>query len=229
LKYTLPRHFTRLNLSDQLEWKYVSWPQPLEGTRLLDAANERALTYSSDVSTALDLPVSVKMDTLVRRIANFRKPVAFCSTIYGEHWQPEEPALIRMVLEFWSKIPSLPNNQPMIAFFVIALHHAVESLLSRWFVRRQSPKISSILDAIREARGIDLDVVVLPELADVTVPDIEHWVREIVRPMDPEGMIRQIKRSFKEYRLASDQPVAMEKLVPILKAVLPASQRLRGT
>jgi hypothetical protein len=80
-----------------------------------------------------------------------------------------------------------------------------------------------VVDALRKA-GIDLDIVVLPELANVSVPDIEHWVREIVRPIDSEGMIRQIKQAFKECHLAPDQAVSMEKLAPMLQALLPSGR-----
>jgi hypothetical protein len=222
-KYTLPRHFSRLNLSDQLEWKYISWPQPVS-TSQMNAVDERALTYRGDVSTALDLPVSAETEAVARQITNFRKAVAFCSTIYGEHWQPDEPQLICKVLEFWSQLSPLPNNQPLIVFLAVALQQTTESRLTRWFARPQSPKIPAVVDALRKAQGIDLDIVVLPELANVSVPDIEHWVREIVRPVDSEGMIRQIKQTFKECHLAPDQAVSMEKLVPMLQAVLPSGR-----
>jgi TIR domain/inactive STAND len=226
--YTLPRHLRRLDLSDQLEWKYVPWPQPIEGARN-ESLDQRTLMYSTDIRTgALELPVSAKPDALVRRITNFRKAVAFCSTICGEYWRPEEPALIRNVLDFWSKLPALPNNQPVIIFLAIGLQQVDESLFSRWFAHRAPAKIPAVLDALRQGGGIDLDIVILPELVDITVPDIEHWVRDVIRPIDPEGMIRQIKHSFKECQLATDKSVSMERLLPLLEAVLPANDRLRG-
>jgi hypothetical protein len=225
-KYSLPRHLARLGLSDQLEWKYIVWPQPVASAQA-SAAQERAFNYSFDISAALDLPLSAKIEAVARQIANLRKPVTFCSTIYGTRWQPEEPGLIRKVLEFWSRLPSLLNVQPLIVFLVVALEKPVETWWSRWTAPRPANAGLALRTLLQDSGGVDLDIVMLPELTDVSVPDVEHWVREIVRPADPEGMIRQIKQTFKQRGIAADH-VSMEILQQLLQAVLPTSQRLRG-
>ena len=225
-KYSLPRHLARLGLSDQLEWKYIVWPQPVASAPE-SAVQERASNYSFDVSAALDLPLSAKLEAVARQIANLRKPVTFCSTIYGTRWQPEEPGLIRKVLEFWSQLPGLLNVQPLIVFLVVAVEKPAETWWSRWTAPRAANPGLTLPSLLQDAGGVDLDIVMLPELTDVSVPDVEHWVREIVRPADPEGMIRQIKQSFKQRGIAADH-VSMETLQQLLQAVLPTSERLRG-
>jgi hypothetical protein len=221
--YTLPRHLARLQLVDQVEWKHIPWRDPIADPQA--DAQQRMLEYRADVRLELDL-TTADFQALARRIADFRKPVVFFSIANGEKWLPALPSLLRDLSEFWSQLPDGSKTQPLIV--ILGIRRRQEKR-SAWFVRRSAPIQAMIAAAIGELATANLQMILLPELTDVSMTEVEDWVRGVMQPSDPEGAIRQIKQAFLERRLAVDQKVPMETLLPMLKSVLPGAETLRGT
>src|SRR5262249_7215595 len=161
-----------------------------------------------------------KPDAIARRIADYRQPMVFSSIIYGEHWQPEEPKLIAKVLEFWSRLPEIANGQPLIVFLAAVFRQPTTTLLARWVARRHQPEISQILPLLREFEGAHLEIALLPELVNISLAEVEHWVRDVVNPDDLEAAIQGVKQAFNRAAPAG-RTLPMEQLVPILSRFLP--------
>jgi TIR domain/inactive STAND len=224
-RYTLPRHLALMKLPDQLEWKQIFWPKPTIDMGV-DSAVERAEGYRIDVAVALELAASAKPDAVARRIADYRQPVVFSSIIYGEHWQLDEPKLIAKVLEFWSRLPDIATAQPLIVFLAAVFRQPATTLLARWFARRHQPEISQILPLLQEFERADVEIALLPELVNISLAEVEHWVRDVVNPDDLEAAIQNVKQAFNRAAPAG-KPLPMERLVPILNKFLPAVANLR--
>jgi hypothetical protein len=225
-RYTLPRHLALMKLPDQLEWKQIVWPNPVDPG--VDTAKERATSYRIDVAGALELTASAKADAVARRIADYRQPVVFSSIIYGEHWQPEEPKLIANVLEFWSRLPDIANAQPLIVFLAAVFRQPTTTLLARWFAQRSRREISQILPVLQEFERANLEIALLPELVNISLAEVEHWVRDVVNPDDPEAAIQSVKQAF-NHAAPTGGTLPMEQLVPILNKFLPTAPSLRGS
>jgi hypothetical protein len=226
-RYTLPRHLALMNLPDQLEWKQIFWPKPTIDMGI-DSATERAASYRIDAAVALELTASAKPDAVARRIADYRQPVVFSSIIYGEHWQPDEPKLIAKVLEFWSRLPDIANGQPLIVFLAAVFRQPTTTLLARWFARRSQPEISQILPLLQEFGRAGLKIALLPELVNISLAEVEHWVRNVVNPDDLEAAIQSVKQAFNRAAPAG-RTLPMQQLVPILNKFLPTAANLRGS
>jgi hypothetical protein len=214
-----------MKLPDQLEWKQIFWPKPTIDMGV-DSAAERAEGYRIDVAVALELAASAKPDAVARRIADYRQPVVFSSIIYGEHWQLDEPKLIAKVLEFWSRLPDIATAQPLIVFLAAVFQQPATTLLARWFARRHQSEISQILPLLQEFERADLEIALLPELVNISLAEVEHWVRDVVNPDDIEAAIQSVKQAFNRAAPAG-KPLPMEQLVPILNKFLPAVASLR--
>jgi hypothetical protein len=226
-RYTLPRHLALMKLPDQLEWKQIFWPKPVIDTGV-DSAKERAASYRIDVAVALELTASAKPDVVARRIADYRQPVVFSSIIYAEHWQPDEPKLIANVLEFWSRLPDIANAQPLIVFLAAVFRQPTTSLVARWFAHRSHCEISQILPVLQEFERADFEITLLPELVNISLAEVEHWVRDVVDPDDLEAAIQSAKQAFNRAAPAG-RTLPMEQLVPILNKFLPTAASLRGS
>ena len=226
-RHTLPHQLKLMGLPDQLEWREVFWPKPADETDI-DSVEERASGYRFQIATALELTVSAKLEVLVRRIADYRQPVVFSSIIHGEDWQPDEPRLLAKVLEFWARLPELANAQPLIVFLAAVFKQSSATLVQRWFARRSRPEISQILPVLREFESTGLEIAVLPELVNISLAEVEHWVREVINPDDLQAAIESAKQSF-DRTAGAGKPLSMEQLLPILNGLLPATARLRGS
>jgi TIR domain/inactive STAND len=226
-QYTLPRHLGLMKLPDKLEWKQIFWPKP-PIDQGLEAAAERITSYRVDVADSLELAASAKSDAVVRRIADYRQPVVFSSIIYGEHWQPNEPELIAKVLEFWARLPDITNAQPLIVFLAFVVRQPTPSLLARWFARRGPSEISQILPTLQKFNSASLEIVLLPELVNISLAEVEHWVRNVVNPDDIEAAIQGIRHAFNRVTSAGST-LPMEQLVPILNKLLPTTASQRGS
>jgi len=223
--HTLPRQFTLLGLPDQLAWELVPWPKPLASGQH-DQSKERVRTYRFDLCQKLRLRSTDGIEALHRRLANLRSSIGLWSLIPSEYWQPDEPALIDEVMRFWADLPDLP--QPLLLFFVVAYRETDRSLLARWLSRRPSREIRDTVAALERAGPYKLDIVVLPELADITQAECEHWIRDILRPANIAWAMQQLNQSFQDERLTPQQGIAMERLLPVLNRLMPAGTMLRG-
>ena len=68
----------------------------------------------------------------------------------------------------------------------------------------------------------------LPELADITRAECEYWIRDVLRPTNIALAMQQLKQSFDDERLAAEQGLPMERLVPMLNRLVPTGATLRG-
>jgi hypothetical protein len=70
----------------------------------------------------------------------------------------------------------------------------------------------------------NLKVVVLPELSNVSLEEVEHWVRNILRPPDIEDALKRAREAFDSKRT----PLPMAFLEKRLDALVPNGRvRLR--
>jgi hypothetical protein len=176
----------------------------------------------------LIIQAKAKLEVLVRRIADYRLPVVFSSIIHGEDWQPDEPRLLVKVLELWARLPELANAQPLIVFLAAVFRQSSATLVQRWFARRSRPEISQLLPILREFESAGLEIAVLPELVNISLAEVEHWVREVINPDDLQAAIESAKQAF-DRTAGAGKPLSMEQLLPILNGLLPATARLRGS
>ena len=73
-----------------------------------------------------------------------------------------------------------------------------------------------------------LKIALLPELVNISLAEVEHWVRNVVNPDDLEAAIQSVKQAFNRAAPAG-RTLPMQQLVPILNKFLPTAANLRGS
>jgi hypothetical protein len=220
--YTVRRNFGRLKLPDQFEWKQIEWPKSRLGDRPL-SVDERFDSHCATLCHELDLDFPADFEVIWRQIVNHRKPMVFCSICYFEHAGPNEAELFAKVAQHWSKLADLPLGQPTIVFLVVVYQQRPASLFLRWLRRAAAPQIDTLVAAVEGVRP-QLNIVTLPELADVSAAEVGSWVHEILQPGDPEAAMRQIREFFRSEGVPPAAALPMERLLPALKSLMSEAQ-----
>jgi hypothetical protein len=204
-KETMRRLLGTLNKTNQVEWKWVPWPdrRPSEA--------EAVAIYKNNLSNALER----SMDEVVEKLASYRRPVLLTSA-HRENPDLDEQPCIRGILDYWASLPDLRSELSLIVVVAIAYADAKLSFFARF---RGQPKPSALGNKLAQFNGYrsrELNVLVLPQLADVTLSEAEHWVRHWLQPPDIEETLKRVREAFgvttamPMERLASH----LEKLVP---------------
>jgi hypothetical protein len=181
---------------------------------------DRITDYCANVTEALDVPPKAQPKRMVEAIALHRQPLVFSSVIYSECWRKDEISVVRGVLGFWAAMLDLPAGQPLLIFLTIICHQRREHLLRRWFPKRQRSEISALLWECTKSPPQGLRVVVLPELLDVTLADVEHWVRYVLRPDDLEEKLQQARKLFGDANSSPDSAMPMAELAIRLDSLM---------
>jgi hypothetical protein len=226
-KHTLPQHLKRLRLSDQLEWQHIQWPSTVPN-QSEESLSQRARAYQVDVNVALGLGATSDSQSLSKNIANLRRPLAFCSLINSSDWQAKELPLLRDIVKFWSDFPDINRSQIVIICVAIVLSNTRSSMLRRWLRRgEQKPTVRETLQSL-DTGNHRIGLVLLPELVDVPVGDLEHWVRQYLKPDDLEDALQRLRQELKFIGVAPQDSLPMERLVPVLRRMLSSPTSVNG-
>jgi hypothetical protein len=195
-KETLRRHLRSINNTDQVEWKMVSWPQ---GGRRNASDQERIAVYKNSLTAELDiLDPDADMSAVGGRIALYRRPLML-SSVHADVAEEDDEA-IRAVLDMWSSLADLRTELSLIIFVAMIYAEPQQGFVSRFWPK---PKLSTLAQKLEKFEGYrpnHLKVVVLPELGNVTVGEVEHWVRNVLRPADIEDVLRRAREAFGDRR-----------------------------
>lgn len=217
-KHTLPQHLKRLRMSDQLEWHHIQWPTG--ESELGEDMPQRAGAYRVDINLALGLGPSSTTAVLANSIENRRRPVVFSSLIESNEWSLRELPLVRKVLQYWGDFPDINRSQLVVVCLVIVLSSQRANPLGRWLklgLRRTTPQ-----DSLQALKAADqrVGVVVLPELADVTQSDLEHWVRQYLKSEDLEEALTRLREYLRSAGIRPGDTLPMSSLLPVLRRML---------
>jgi hypothetical protein len=213
-KETMRRLLRPISSLDQLECKPIAWPHPGE--------HDKLAAYMSSLMGALDL-VNGTADEIVDRASLRRCPVLLTS-VHREVVDNNDEPIIRAILEFWASLPDLRSELSLIIVVAMIYAEAKPGLFARF---RSQPKVSLLgrkLMQFNDFLSDRLNVIVLPKLADVSLDEAEHWVRNWLRPPDIEDALRRIRQAFG----ATGAPLPMALLDKHLEALAPENRaRLR--
>jgi hypothetical protein len=216
---TIRRHLRQINNTDQIEWKMVFWPQ---GGRHNASDRERIAVYKNSLTAELEVDPDANIAAIGERIALYRRPLML-SSVHAEIAE-EDDEVIRAFLEMWSSLADLRTELSLIIFVAIICAEPQHGFMSRF---RPKPKLSALAQNLEKFESYSpghLKVVVLPELGNVTVREVEHWVRNVLRPADIEDALRRAREAFGDKR--ASLPMAL--LQRPLEALVPTDrERLR--
>jgi hypothetical protein len=178
--------------TDQVEWKMVLWPQS-RGSE--NAPHDRLTTYLASVTAELEISPTADPASIAQRIADFRRP-AIMSSVHKEIIGNEQSDTIAAVLDYWATLPDLPSELSLIIFIAIIHAEQTQQGLLRFLVRRTQSALSRGLASFDGYRPDTLRTVVLPELGNVTIEETEHWVRNVLRPVDIEEALKRARDGY---------------------------------
>lgn len=192
-KYSIPSYLKRITGSDQLEVKSVRWPESSRASQ----PQPRSSLYWKAVFDRLELPLATPPSELFRRLVSLRRPALFCSIIGKDAWQANEADLIKHILGTWATIPDMPtHSQPLIVLLSISYAPRQLSFIDRVFSTQLQSEVAIALLGLRSPRDTELSLNVLPELAGLSLSDVEHWVREMVPPDEVDDVLFVLRAIF---------------------------------
>jgi hypothetical protein len=214
-KETMRRLLRAINNTDQIECKWVAWPD-------CGGEADRAAAYKNSLIDALE-GTQRTPDEIVERVASRRRPVLLTSVHREEADRDEEPG-IRAILDYWGSLPNLRTELSLIIVVGMIYAEPKRSFLARF---RAQPKASALGQTLARFNGYrrkKLNVVVLPQLGDISLGEAEHWVRTWLRPRDIEESLKRVRKAFGTTGAA----IPMDRLAPYLEALAPEDrERLR--
>ena len=220
-KSSVPRILRRLSYPDVLNWHNRPWPRAdwqTNGERLIRNLRD-------DLADALELPPQSWPDSFVDAAAQKRVALIFCYRVRWETWSNQHLQAIRMWAEDWASVPNLAPTHPTLLFFVTEYETIKLGIAKRLLRldRNNGHPIHKQLCGLRDLDGPRLTVRLLPELANVTLDDVQDWILTEVRPPNPAGLIRLARQILDNPELTTTG-VPMEYLADrLLKLLLEAS------
>ena len=204
-KYSIPSYLERILRSNQIESKLIRWPEHSNHTHTSEL---RRQAYCRNVINRLELPSNSQSPELMRYIGTLRRPVLFTSILGNETWQAYETELITGVMTWWSEVPDVPApSQPVIILLSVSYAPYQPTLIHRFMrVQSQSPIAIQLLDlSLPEEHAIC--VKVLPELASLSLSDVEEWVRERISPDELDDVLFVLRAVFTGRRKDAEQRI----------------------
>jgi hypothetical protein len=162
-------------------------------------------------------------DEIVERVALRRCPVLLTS-VHREAADTDEEPTIRAILEFWASLPDLRMELSLIIVVAVIYAEAPPSFFDRFRSKRKASMLERKLAQFNGSLSDRLNVVVLPQLANVSLAEAEHWVRNWLRPPDIEDALGRVRQAFGD----TLEPLPMAHLDKHLEALAPQDRaRLR--
>ncbi len=217
----LPKTLRRLGLSDVLRWHDGVWPTHQGGLDARWRLLNRAVTNHLDLRAA-STPAEVR-DALVR----LRAPTVFSFHLGAEHWQPDDDRLLEEWGRQWAAFPPLPAAQPLILLFSTKYPNRSQGFLTSFLTGRRANQVRRVLASFEGRLRGAMPAQLLPELTSVMRPDVELWVRDVVRPDDPIRLMRDVRKLYEDGSLAPDDRIAMEPLAERLARLLSSVETAR--
>jgi iSTAND domain-containing protein len=213
------RHLRAINGTDQVEWKNVSWPRG--GGRTAEDA-ERIAVYKDSLTGELEI-MNGSAAAIAERIALYRRPVVL-SSVHRQVVDEDDEPTVRAVLDMWASLPDLRTELSLIIIVAMIYADLGRGFMSRFLSRPKTSTLALKLAKFDGYRPNQLKAVVLPELSDVSLEEVEHWVRNVLRPPDIEDALRRVREVFGAKRA----PLPMVALEKHLEALAPTDRpRLR--
>jgi hypothetical protein len=189
---TLRKQLRSINNTDQLEWKMVYWP----GGSSREASESNTIAaYKSSLIDELEIPVDSDAAAISARIAFYRRPLVL-SSVHTEVGSEDSASVIRSVLDMWASLPDLRTELSLIIFVALIYTKEPQGFLARLWQRPKMTTMAQVLSQFENYKTSHLKVVVLPELGNVTLAEVEHWVRNILRPNDIEDALTRARQVF---------------------------------
>lgn len=215
-------HAILTNNSDSTEREPVRWddtPWPQLG-RHSASGEERLADYLEGLTRVLMVSPHAGLREIADRIARMGQPLVLTS-IHTENPDDDDSLTLGSVLGWWAGLPDLATALRLV--IVVAINYAeVEPGFVARLLARPTPisPLQKRLAAFHGWRSPQLKVVVLPALGDVTVRDVEYWVRNVLRPDDREVTLKRAREIFGRKRDA----LPMAQLDRHLESLVPAGR-----
>ena len=209
---TIRRTLRAINNTNQIECKPVIWPD--------SRTSDKKAAYRNNLSAALERSLGTP-DEIVENVASFRRPVLLYS-VHREGVDTDEEPGIREILNFWAELPVLRTELSLI--IVVGMIYAearTGGFLSRF---RPQPKPSTLGQRLARFNGYlsdQLNVVVLPQLGDISLADAEQWVRFWLQPSDIEATLDGVRAAF-----GTTSTMPMSRLAPYLEKLAPKDREV---
>lgn len=192
--------------SNELNKKLVRWPE--RSDEKSDAA-KRAQMYRRSLLKRLELPLACDDVELMRHIGKLKQPISITSIVSPDSWQEDETELLAATIKAWGALPDVPApSQPVIVLMCISYHEETPSMLSRILFKGSARGAShSWSKDIEALHGEQVRVYVLPQLTSLSLGDAEDWVREVLKPSDPERVKVMVRAIFRSPRKEAEQQI----------------------
>jgi len=212
-KFDIPRMLRGMDREDCLQWHDCAWPPhelPLE---------ERTTCLRRELGDCFDLKAAT-WERIHSHIVFSRIPCIFSFHIGAERWQPDDKFLL---LHWSTSLANLPSiKAPAMLIILISTKYPIvdRSVLKRLLVRARIERVRKAVETIPAELPAPLTGRIVHELASIPQADVEQWAREVARPHDIVGMIRDIRALYADKVLARDRCIAMEPLALRLRSLL---------
>jgi hypothetical protein len=214
-KFDIPKILRGMDRDDCLQWYDCAWPPrelPLE---------ERTRCLRRELSDCLDLKAAT-WEGIHSHIVLGRIPHIFSFHIGAERWQPNDKVLL---LHWSASLATLPSiDAPAMLIILISTKYPSmdRSILKRLLARARIERVRKAVETIPTELPAPLTGRTVRELESIPQADAEQWAREVARPHDIVGMIRDIRAFYTDRTLAQDRCIAMEPLALRLRTLLEA-------
>jgi hypothetical protein len=217
----LPLVLRRMSHADQVQWHDCGWPPA-------DLSPEERLRWMRrELADCLDLNGGASLEQIHGRIVASQITFAFSFHIGAKSWQPEDRALLALWFKLWAMLPEIPK--PSILMFFLSVKYP---LSTRWTLgsllgRPKIAKIRQALAALESELPAELGYRTVAELTAVPRPDTERWAREVAKPYDLVGMMRDIRELYHDKALVRNECISMEPLTFRLRELIETYQSSR--
>jgi hypothetical protein len=126
----------------------------------------------SDLGRAIADDIDASAQVISGAISQYKKPLMFYSYLSSLDWEPDGRKLIEAYLQFWSALPDVSSNTPIVC--CLFLKYSVTDKEERKTAAKQYIEtLSDTLATHKKLRG-----VVLEELPPIGFSDVQNWIND---------------------------------------------------
>lgn len=223
---SIPRILHRMGYPDLLNWHDISWTRV---SQWHTNADRLISNLRGDLEDKLELPPRSWPSSFVEAAAQKRTTLIFCYRLRWRDWSDQHLEAIRLWAEDRAGVPNLPPRHPTLLFFVTE-YETIKLGIAKRLLGLDRKKDHPVHKQLRSLLALDdlrLTVHLLPELANVTLDDVQDWILNEVRPPNPAGLLRIAKQILDDPELITTG-VPMEHLAERLYALLLQAAESQG-
>jgi len=213
-QYTLPRALRGLKTNGyQQVVKRIDRQWPPEGWES-DPARTLA-RLKRDLLEQFELPPTGWPAHLAESLARFEAVTMICYHLHRREWGESHLRTLRSWLLEWAQLPDLPHGSPLV--IVLAVQEFSGERKARFPRLRPPAPLSTQLKKLAEPKRRELLVFALSELGNVYAADVEHWIREVLRPRDPSAAIARFYEVLDDPALFAADGLPMSRFAKTVK------------